>query len=205
MAWRLWHQACALDDEGREDEAIVLHRQAAAMGEILAQLSLAYLLTERDGAEWAEGVRWYRRVTWAGDPQGAWNLAMVYRIAKNRRRYLHWLRRAAAMGEEEAVVILAEIDRRRALGQTWPMFISEYLDADNAIGVLSDYREGETTAASVAVWAGRAARGEIALRTEDDTRRRLASVLAELADPARELTRQRALELIYKLSDGLAG
>ncbi len=197
-AFYLQLKAFDLEEEGRLDEAIALYRRAAAMGDISA--NLPRLLTDKGGDDWAEGVLWYRRMLRAGDPSGAWNLAMVYRQQGNRRRYLSWMRRAARMGDEDAIVLLAEIEHRQAARQVWPMFVKQVLDADDAIWVLDDLRKGVTTLESVTVWAGRAARGEIAPQTEDDTKGRLASVLAELADPARDLTRQRALELIYKLS-----
>lgn len=195
----LFQRGWDLETRGRLEEALPLYRRAAEMGDGACRMNLARLLTDRDGAEFDEGVRWYRRIVRSGDPSGPWNLAMAYRKPGNRRRYLYWMRRAAAVEGGEAVAILAEIDRRRAAGLAWPLYVYDVLDADTVIAVLSDYRQGLSTAASVTLWAARAARGEIAVRLQDDARGRLTSVLTELAGPARPLTPQRALELTYKL------
>lgn len=196
----LCRQGWDLEEQGRIDEAMPIYRRAAEMGDHSSQMNLARLLTNRGGADWVEGVLWYRRMLRAGDPGGAWNLAMVYRKQGNRRRYLSWLRRAASMGEADANVILAEIERRMAARQAWPMFVMQLVDAGDAIWMLNELRDGTLDAESLAIWAGHAVRGELALQMQDDAKGRLASVLTELADPARPLTRQRALELIYKLS-----
>lgn len=195
----LQHQAYGLEEAGRHDEAIAFYRRAALLGDI--STNLPRLLTNREGVEWAEGMLWYRRMLRAGDGDAAWNLAMAYRQQGNRRRYLGWMRRAARMGVEDAITVLAEIERRQAARQSWPMFMSEEIDGSDALFFLTEFREGRVSASELSAWAGAAARGEAAVRLEKDPKGRLVAVLAEMAEPS-PMSRQRALELYYKLTDG---
>jgi hypothetical protein len=197
---RHFHLGDAADEAGRADEAIFHFREAAQRGDVACQTNLGTQLTNpnRGGADWAEGMRWYRRAARAGDPMAAWNLAMSYRLRGNRRRYLTWVRAAAALGDEEAGEVLAEIERRRAAGQAWPMYMSLLQDTDTVIDILRRFRQGEMTAAAARTWAGPVAGGEAALELQRDPGGLLQAVLDEMA--AKPLTRQRALELIHKLS-----
>lgn len=71
------------------------------MGEANAMDSLATLLDETDHPE--EAIYWYKRAVEAGNSTSAWNLAMHYIPLKQKRLYRYWMRKAAAMGEEDAV------------------------------------------------------------------------------------------------------
>ena len=107
LAESLWERAYYAEERGHFDEAERLLRQSAAMGNMSAMSSLANLLDDRLHCP-QEAVHWYKRCVAAGDASAAWNLAMHYIPLGQRRLYRYWMRKAAAMGEEDAV---AEVTR----------------------------------------------------------------------------------------------
>lgn len=199
-AERLHVEATELEAVGRTEEALALYRRAARLGDTGAQTNLGVMLTDLGGEHHAEGMRWYRRAAARGDRCGAWNAAVQYRIAGDRRWYLYWLREAARLGDEDAATMVAEIDRRIRDGRSWGLYRDIEVDAGDVCWMIGFYQRGEMTAEALAVWAADtvALRSTIALAEE--RRRDIVLVLRELSDPARRLTRQRAKELVFWLS-----
>jgi TPR repeat protein len=144
-------------------------------------------------------MRWYRRAARAGERAAAWNLAMEYRLRGKPRRYLHWIRTAASLGDDDAIRVLAEIERRRRAGQRWTMMRSITVDRTDVTWMLSQFRDGELSAAELIRWAEQAHRRETVASMDPPNDRALAEVVAELANGV-SLTPQRARELCFKLS-----
>ncbi|MBC6982205.1 hypothetical protein [Caulobacter sp. 17J80-11] len=196
-AVRLFNEAARLDLEGQEAAALPLYRRAALMGQTYAQSNLGVLLTTVGGRWRAEGVRWLKRAAFAGNATAAWNLAMEERLSENRGAYLRWLAVAARLGHEEALVVQAEIARRRAAGEPWFMLRTALVDALDVAIELDEVREGEETPEDAAEWAAGAIGRRWAVGLDPAQRARLLPVLWEMTAPG--LTPQRATELIYKL------
>ena len=70
--------------------------------------ALGTLLDEQQRPQ--EAVHWYKRSVAAGNAASAWNLAMHYIPLVNKRWYQHWMKRAAAMGNEDAIIEAAKIN-----------------------------------------------------------------------------------------------
>jgi hypothetical protein len=185
-------------EAGDQDAAVALYRQAAVLGHSGARINLAYLLTESGPQSWAEGMRWYRRGARSGDSTAAMNLAMEYRLRGNRRRYFHWLRAAARMGNESAQKFLRVIQGVRARGGRAPMLFLDEADAWSVLQTLDKFLAGELTREAASEWATLIMRGEAALGPYQS--RQVAQVIEELADHGRHLTKRRARELICKLA-----
>ncbi len=192
-----WVEAWALEDAGRREEAETIFREQAEAGHLSSMGALANLLTEDEGPRRLEGLAWYRRAARLGDGSAAWNCAMTWRMSDNRRRYHHWIARAAKLGYEEAAIVLAEIGRRRLAGRRWPMFKTtlSWIDPEDIADMLQAFLNEAVTAAEVRAWADGVACGELLATPELRERRRLKPILDELATG--EITPARARELIF--------
>lgn len=89
--------------------AVRLLESAARAGASDAYLTLANCYSDGQGVRRsrARADYWYRRGVKAGDPRAAFNLAVERRLAGDWRGERRWLTRAAAMGDREALVVLA--------------------------------------------------------------------------------------------------
>ncbi len=96
-------RACALEDKGRITSAIKLYRQAAHLGDAIAQSNLGNLLDDkiRPGRP-SDAVYWYKRSVRLGHPTAAYNLAIHYRNLGKHRWHLHWLQVAERLGDPDA-------------------------------------------------------------------------------------------------------
>jgi TPR repeat protein len=94
-------------DRGHLDEAERLFSFAIERGELAAINSLATLLDDLSRPQ--EAVRWYRRAVAAGNGMAAWNLAMHYIPLKQQCRYGYWMKKAAAMGYDDAIIEAAKL------------------------------------------------------------------------------------------------
>lgn len=197
---RLYVEALDLSERGRAAEAEVLFRTLAARGDVDAMRGLGDLLTNEEGARRREGLAWYRRATGLGDGRAAWNCAMSWRLRGDRRRYLRWVETSARLGYANAAVVLAEINRRRAGGRTWPMFKTDltWIDPEDIVDMLQAFLDGEVTAAEVRAWADGVACGDLLATPELRERRRLKPILEELATGGLQNTRAR--ELLFALN-----
>ncbi len=128
-AHALWAEACDLEEAGDITEAMRLYLMSASTGYTPAQLNLGNLLDDRAVPRRpTEAVYWYKRAVKGGEPRGAWNLAMHHRRLGSRRWYLHWLRVAAAMGEQDARAAVAALPLR---GSSW-WILEDVLDPPTA-------------------------------------------------------------------------
>ncbi len=107
----LWSAASHAEDQGHIDTAVRLYEQAARMGVNAAQRNLGNLLDKRENARSRSmAIHWYVQAFRAGDELAAWNLAMRYVPGGNHRWYRFWMRKAAELGDPDAVAEMAKID-----------------------------------------------------------------------------------------------
>ena len=97
---------CYAYEDGNVSKAARLFLKAARMGSTEAQVNLANIL-DRDGKSSASDFNraryWYKRAIQKGSAEGAYNLAVSYRLRGNGRMDGFWLERAARMGDEDAI------------------------------------------------------------------------------------------------------
>lgn len=98
--------ACELYEEGKLQEAYLVFRKAAKLGNAEAQVNLANLYDSGEGVEQdrKRASYWYKRAINKGVPEAAYNLAISYRQQGKVRWALYWFRRAADMGDEDALM-----------------------------------------------------------------------------------------------------
>ena len=106
----LFKEANAAWDTGNLGRAYALFRQAAESGDRCSQLDLGYFfdLGLHVRKDKREALRWYRRAYWQGDAGAATNIATVYRDLGQLGRMVWWFRRAAAMGDGDALLDLGK-------------------------------------------------------------------------------------------------
>ena len=97
----LWERGDRAWDRGHLDEAERLFKLAAAMGDHVSMNSLGKLFDDLRRPE--DAVRWYKRAVVAGSAIAAWNLAMNYVPLGQRRWYRYRMKKAAAMGYDDAL------------------------------------------------------------------------------------------------------
>lgn len=97
-------RGCDSDERGEFEEAARFFRLAAAKGDTGSMTNLGNLLLDGKVKEIrpSEGMYWYKRAVAAGSNTGAWNLCMEYRMQRNKRWFIYWLKRAAEMGDSDA-------------------------------------------------------------------------------------------------------
>jgi TPR repeat protein len=108
-ALKIFSEAFEAEAAGNLPDAVQLYQRAANMGFVSAQINLGNIFDDVLKPPRPDlALYWYKRAarTWAA---GAMNLAIHYGKVNNSRRRLHWLRKAAAMGDEDAI---AELDVR---------------------------------------------------------------------------------------------
>jgi len=109
---KLLEHACEQMDGGAKTLAMSEFKIAARLGNAEAQVNLANLYD--DGVRYDDLFRrsryWYKRAWRSGRPEGAYNLAVAFRLRGNSAQERRWLVRAAAMGDEDAA------DDLRSLG-----------------------------------------------------------------------------------------
>lgn len=92
--------------------AVQLLRRAAAQGKASALLTLANCYADGTGTRrnLAAAARFYQLAARAGEPFAAFNLAALHRDRGDRKKERHWLRRARALGDPLATLVIAEMD-----------------------------------------------------------------------------------------------
>jgi TPR repeat protein len=99
-------------ETGDLKNAIRLYKLAAARGFTPALTNLGNIYDDLlEPPQPAKAVGLYRKAVQQGSRAGAWCLAMHYRNQGRDRWYRYWLRRAAEMGEEDAIDELARMER----------------------------------------------------------------------------------------------
>lgn len=108
VARKLCWRATDLADSGRVQEGIRLLRKAASRRYEVAFNLLGHFFEEFvDPPQPRKATYWYKRAVDLGYSISAWNLAMHHRNRGATRWYLYWLRKAADMGEEDAIAVLS--------------------------------------------------------------------------------------------------
>lgn len=99
---------CDLYEEGDRKRAARLFREAAIGGVAEAQVNLANMYDAGDGisSDFEAARYWYRRAVKQGCPEAAYNLGISYLRRNSLRWGRHWLKAAAAMGDEDAQQLL---------------------------------------------------------------------------------------------------
>lgn len=104
-------QAFDAQEKGDVETAIRLYKRASRMGSTSAQLNLGNIYDDvLIPAQPLKAVQMYRKAVKLGDPGGAWNLAIYYKKLGKKRWHRYWLRRAASMGEEDAISELSDTE-----------------------------------------------------------------------------------------------
>ena len=101
LAGTIWEQADRAWNRRHFDTAERLFKQAASMGHDDSMNSLARLFEELGRRD--QAMLWYKRAVKAGNGMAAWNIAMTHALSGQRRWYRHWIKKAAAMGYDEAI------------------------------------------------------------------------------------------------------
>lgn len=108
---KVFSEAFHAQEEGNLDKAISLYKQASRMGFAPAQTNLGNIYDDvLDPAQPRKAVELYRKAVKLGSRAGASCLAAHYRNLGNNRWHFYWLRRAAEMGEEDAINELSLLD-----------------------------------------------------------------------------------------------
>ena len=97
---------CYAYEAGHVKKAARLFLKAAKMKNSEAQVNLANILdsgTRGKPQNFDEARFWYKKAIANGSSEGAYNLAVSYRLRGNIRMYRFWLERAAQMGDEDAI------------------------------------------------------------------------------------------------------
>ncbi len=107
---RLFNEADAAWDKGDLRQAFILFMQAAKLGDRASQLDLGYffdngLFVKKDKKK---AMEWYYKAYRQDDAGGANNIGTVYRDFGETRKMLWWFRRAAAMGDLDALLDLGK-------------------------------------------------------------------------------------------------
>ncbi|NOS72516.1 MAG: sel1 repeat family protein [Verrucomicrobia bacterium] len=103
---RLFKNANTAWDNGDLRGAFALFTRAAHLGDRASQLDLGYffdqgLFVKKNKQK---ALVWYHRAYQQGDASAANNIATVYRDLGDIRKMLWWFRRAAAMGDLDALL-----------------------------------------------------------------------------------------------------
>lgn len=106
FALKLYNDAFRLESEGRYVEAIKVYEQSAKLGFTSSMINLGNIYFEDACKNIELAKKYYRMAASHLNPAGAWNLYIVYRDGGNKRRSQFWLKRAAELGEEDAIDIL---------------------------------------------------------------------------------------------------
>ena len=108
-ARKFLEEGCDLYEKGDVERAGASFLQAAKLGNAEAQVNLANLysdgsLQSADGDAKAE--HWYKLAVKKRVPEAAYNLAVHHKQRNNLARYRYWIRRAAAVGDEDAAALV---------------------------------------------------------------------------------------------------
>ena len=111
----VFSEAFYAQEEGDLEKAISLYKKASRRGFAPAQTNLGNIYDDvLNPAQPRKAVEMYRRAVRLGSPAGASCLAAHYRNLGKSRWYRYWLRKAAEMGEEDAMIEMATLDDSRS-------------------------------------------------------------------------------------------
>jgi TPR repeat protein len=108
LALDVFSRGFDLESKGDIEGAIHAYSEAAKLGSSSALVNLGNIFDDVISPPDPErAVSCYKSAAELGNPAGAWCLAVHYRNLGNDEQYLHWLKTAADMGEEDAIEILS--------------------------------------------------------------------------------------------------
>lgn len=92
--------------ERNRAEAIRWYTQSAESGDAAAQCALSNLFSTPEGGErdFKQAIFWARKAIAQGNASAAYNLATIYRDLNRPKRAFHWYKRAAEMGDGDALL-----------------------------------------------------------------------------------------------------
>lgn len=169
-----------LDEEGRIAEANIKLNEAVRARDPLALHTRAYEAEENDPPKMDEALRLYRMAAARGYEPSIMNLARHYEGLGNARRYLFWLRKAAAMGSPDAI---AELNR------PFPYLVSR---------AVSDLNHGGRVQDAIRAFKMAARHGSI------DARVNLANIYDLKCDPPRRALARKLYKSAVASGSGLA-
>lgn len=107
--------------DGDMTSAMTSLRKAAAAGHVKAMVLLAEILDSSEFDE--EAIALYRQAAEKGDPDGMLGLGAMAAAGeglkeKNPAEGLHWMRKAAELGQPQAVIVMAQAYLKGELGFT---------------------------------------------------------------------------------------
>lgn len=106
-AGKLFVEAFSAEEEGQLETAVLLYARSASLGSSSAMINLGNLYDDiLDPRDPMQAVKYYEDAVRFGNPDGASCLAAHYKNLEDHRLYQHWLKRAADMGDEDAIKLL---------------------------------------------------------------------------------------------------
>ena len=107
-AYKLMGHALNAEQSGDVLNATRLYKRVARSISNIARSKLGTIFSnEMNPPEVSKAIYWYKSAVRNGDASCAWNLAMQYAKMGRKRGYLHWLKIAEEMGDEDAPAELA--------------------------------------------------------------------------------------------------
>jgi len=113
---QLFRKACAAWDRGKLEQAFELFLKAAKVGDKSSQSNLGYFYDTGIyvSKNTKQALFWYRKAYRQGYFPAASNIATVYRDQGDSKRMVLWYKRAAALGDTDA---LFELGKRYQNGE----------------------------------------------------------------------------------------
>lgn len=107
---------CELYEKGRLHDAYLAFYRAAKLGDPQAQVNLGNLYDAGEGVKQdrKRASHWYKRAIHKGVPEAAYNLAVSYKQQGKIRWARYWFKRAAEMGDEDAIEECSRLDESEA-------------------------------------------------------------------------------------------
>lgn len=98
-------RGCELYEELKFHEAFLAFFSAAKLGDKNAQVNLANMLDAGEGVlkDHKKAAYWYKRAIRQKSPEAAYNLAISYKHQGKIRWFDYWIKRAADMGDQDAI------------------------------------------------------------------------------------------------------
>jgi len=110
-AERLHQRAHSQWDAGKLRSAFRLILSAAKLGDSAAMSNLGYFYDEGIGVKKnrAAAMSWYRKACELGNPAGANNIGVIYRMEHKFRPALRWFEKAVVLGDIDANLEIAQV------------------------------------------------------------------------------------------------
>ncbi|WP_224368984.1 tetratricopeptide repeat protein [Hyalangium versicolor] len=104
-------RASQLLERGQFTEAFRLFLEAAQAGDSRAQVTVGYLYDTGQGVSQSrtQALLWYRKASHKGVASAATNIATIYRDEGRLRLAVRWFEKAAALGDDEALLDMARL------------------------------------------------------------------------------------------------